>query len=147
MNCSHCSDGSGLKKASIGKLLLRIGIGVIFIYAGYFKLTHAAMVAPMFESLFGAGWLGTLVGLVELITGILVLVGFQTAVAGALQVIIMIVAIWTSHIGPDKGFTDVQFPMLVLLGSAAIALMSPGHYSVARCMCKHDGVAPVAPQV
>lgn len=134
MYCSTCSSGALRgKMACVGKLLIRIAVALVFIYAGYFKLTNTEIVTPMFEEIFGMGWLAVFVGLVEFIGGLLVLVGFQTTLAGALLSIIMVVAIVTSHLG--QGFTALQFPLVILLLTLAVTFMDPGRYSVNKCLC------------
>jgi len=119
--------------ACAGKLLIRIGLGVIFIMAGWVKLNALDMVNPYFESMFGLPYLGTLVALIEFFGGILILVGYQTMAAGVLLSIIMIVATLKVHL--KGGFPDYQFTLLLALTTLGIAMIGPGRYSVAKCLC------------
>lgn len=119
--------------ACAGKLLIRIGLGVIFIMAGWVKLNALGMVNPYFESMFGLPYLGTIVALIEFFGGILILVGYQTKVAGVLLSIIMVVATLKVHL--KGGFPDYQFTLLLALVTLGIAMIGPGRYSVEKCLC------------
>jgi putative oxidoreductase len=93
-------------------LIARILLAVLFILAGYGKLTNIGGTAAYFESLGLPN--GTLVawasGLFELIAGLLVLVGFQTRLAAAALAVFCAVAGYLGHYG--QGGDD---PVLVLM--------------------------------
>ncbi|MFO8030184.1 MAG: DoxX family protein [Cyclonatronaceae bacterium] len=118
------------KNRDIALLLLRIGVGVIFIVAGWGKLTGIEGVQAFFGSV-GIplpGLMAWIVALVEFVGGIMVLVGSYIRVPAILLAIIMVVAIITTKIGDDFGAYRVD--ALLLLMSAALALMGPGRLSV-----------------
>ena len=121
-------------------LVARVLLAIIFITAGYAKLTNIAGTAGYFESLGLPN--GTLVawasGLFELIAGIMILVGFQTRIAAAALAIFSVVAGYLGHYG--QGGDDA---MLALMHSQAfmkdlglaggfmlLALHGPGALSV-----------------
>ena len=104
------------KLAMYGDFLVRIVAGLIFIFAGYGKLFGA----PGIEGFTGMltsigfpfpGFWAVLVGIVELVGGILLLVGLCNKVSAALLSIVMLVAIITVHI--PNGWNDTRFPLLL----------------------------------
>lgn len=133
MNTCSCSTG-GSKLPCVGKLLIRIAVAAVFIYAGYGKFAMADVAQAGFEALFGAAWLSSVVGAVEIIAGVMILVGFQVRIAGVVLAIIMIVAILTAHKG--QSFGEIMLPFTMLLTSLGLAFMGPGCLSVERCTKK-----------
>lgn len=119
--------------ACLGKLFIRIGLGAVFIMAGWIKLNALGMVNPYFESMFGLPYLGTLVALIEFFGGLLLIVGYQTTVTGILLSIIMIVATLKVHL--SGGFPEYQFTLVLAFTTLGIALIGPGRYSVEKCIC------------
>ncbi len=114
----------------VALLLLRIGVGIVFIYAGWGKLTGIEGVQGFFGSL-GipmAGLMAWVVAIVEFVGGIMVLAGAFIRIPAILLAIIMIVAIITTKIG--EPFPAYRVDLLLLLMSSALALMGPGSYSV-----------------
>jgi putative oxidoreductase len=86
-------------------LLARIVLGWIFIGAGWAKLGNLDGVAGFFASLGipAAGFMALLVGVVELVGGLMVLVGLGTRLASIPLGIIMIVALTTAKAGDITG--------------------------------------------
>ncbi len=114
----------------VALLLLRLGVGIIFIYAGWGKITGIENTQAFFGGL-GipmAGLMAWVVALVEFIGGIMVLAGAFIRVPAILLAIIMVVAIITTKIG--EPFPAYRVDLLLLLMSAALALTGPGRYSV-----------------
>ncbi len=114
----------------IAMLLLRIGVGIIFIVAGWGKLTGIEGVQGFFADI-GiplAGLMAWVVALVEFAGGIMVLLGAYIRVPAILLAIIMVVAILTTKLGQD--FSAYRLDMMLLFASAALALIGSGGYSV-----------------
>ncbi len=114
----------------IALLLLRIGVGVIFIVAGWGKLTGIEGVQGFFGNL-GIplpALMAWVVALVEFVGGIMVLAGAYIRIPAILLAIVMVVAIITTKIGQE--FTAYRLDMMLLLVNAALALMGAGKYSV-----------------
>ncbi|TVQ71323.1 MAG: DoxX family protein [Balneolaceae bacterium] len=110
--------------------LLRIGVGIIFILAGWGKLTGIEGVQGFFGNI-GIplpGLMAWVVAIVEFVGGIMVLAGAFIRIPAILLAIIMVVAIITTKIG--EPFAAYRVDLLLLLMSAALALMGPGRYSV-----------------
>jgi putative oxidoreductase len=93
-------------------LVARILLAILFILAGYGKLTNIGGTAGYFESLGLPN--GTLVawasGLFELIAGILVLVGFQTRIAAAALAVFCVAAGYLGHYG--QGGDDAMLALM-----------------------------------
>jgi uncharacterized membrane protein YphA (DoxX/SURF4 family) len=60
--------------------------------------------------------------------GVLLIVGFWTRLAAALQLPIMLSAVVMVHW--RQGFDHVEFPLLVLIATLAIALRGPGRLAI-----------------
>ena len=111
-------------------LLLRIGVGVIFIVAGWGKITGIEGTQGFFGDI-GIplpGLMAWVVALVEFVGGILVLVGAYIRIPAILLAIIMLVAILTTKLGQD--FSAYRLDAMLLLVNVALALMGSGGYSV-----------------
>lgn len=131
--CNMCSSRRA-EIACAGKLLIRIGVGLVFVMAGWVKLNALGMVNPYFENMFGLPYLGTLVAVIEFVGGLLMIVGYQTLVAGVLLSIIMAVATIKVHLA--GGFAEYQLTLLLGLTALGIGLIGPGRYSVEKCLCR-----------
>jgi putative oxidoreductase len=129
---------SKLHAPCMGMFILRLVIGGIFIYSGYYKLTNMGMTVAGFETMgFGAFWAWA-VALIEFIGGIAVVAGVFTKISGLLLSIIMIVAIVKVHLA--GGFASVQGPLTILAGTIAITLCNCGSWNLKKAcgMCNHD---------
>ena len=118
---------------NIGLFILRLVIGGIFIYAGYFKLTHMDQAIAGFASMgFSTFWVWV-VALAELLGGVAFILGMFTRLAGALFAIIMLVVIF--KVKWAAGFTAWQFDLLLLAGSLAVIFTGAGKYGICKT-CK-----------
>jgi putative oxidoreductase len=117
-------------------LILRVVLGIIMIYHGWPKLTNLGgtiegfsgmgIPAPAIAAIFAT--------LVEVVGGLLVLVGAFADIAGLMFAIDMLGAITFVH--AKNGFSasegGVEFPLALLAMALAIALAGPGRYAVGR---------------
>lgn len=114
------------KLKPLGLLLLRLGLGVIFMYHGFPKLFgNTQQTVAAFVKLGLPGYLAYVAGVVEFFGGCLLIIGLFTRLAGLLLAATMAVAIWKAHLG--KGLLAVgeyEFPLA--LGVGAFALMTCG---------------------
>jgi putative oxidoreductase len=108
------------------QLLLRCGLGIVFIYHGYPKLfTEREQFFRFFEHIGFPAYLVYFVGALELVGGGLLIVGLLTRVIALLLSIEMGVAIYKVHL--VKGLLAVSFYQLPLIvGLAAFILMAVG---------------------
>lgn len=133
-----------MKNKDIALLLLRIGVGVIFIVAGWSKLSGIEGVQGFFGNI-GiplAGFMAWVVAIVEFVGGIMILLGYKVEAPGILLAIVMLVAIFTVKMSGDNGFSGMRLEIMLLLASLAIAMMDTGKYSVEAMMSKSSGPAP-----
>ncbi len=125
---------------SIFLLLIRIIWGHQFIYTGFGKLLNLDKVTRFFETLgvphpeFNA----VLVGVVELVCGLFILVGFASRMAAIPLIIIMVTAIGYAH---SHVFHDLKFiadpsnlvreaPFPFLMAAVIIFIFGPGRISI-----------------
>lgn len=123
-------NGSSNTKHDIALLLLRIGVGVIFIVAGWGKITGIEGVQGFFGNL-GiplAGLMAWVVAIVELVGGIMVLLGAYIRIPALLLAIVMIVALFTTKLGGE--FSAARLDLMLLLTSLALFFLGSGSYSV-----------------
>ena len=119
-------------------LLLRIGVGLIFIMAGYGKLTGIEGVVGFFGNI-GIPMpsiMAWVVAIVEFVGGIMVLVGYRIQIPAVLLAIIMLVAIITVKLGADNVFQSMRLELMLLLASLFIATSGSGKYSLDDSMGK-----------
>ncbi len=131
--------------ADVGLLILRIGLGVVFIYHGYPKMPFPK--SPMGGPKGFGGFLKQMgipvpvlmawvVALVEFVGGFLLIVGFATRLIALLLAINMVVAIWKAKIGTMKvGFsaqqaTGWEFDFALLVAGLALFFTGPGRLAL-----------------
>lgn len=127
------SNSSLSKNHDLALLLLRIGVGIVFVVAGWGKLNGIEGVQGFFGDL-GipmAGIMAWVVALTEFIGGLMVLVGFKARIPNLLLAFIMVVAIFTTKIGDfDISSAGVRVDVLMLLITLSLAIMGSGGYSI-----------------
>lgn len=123
---------SGLN--SIAVLIGRIFISILFILAGWAKLTAISGTAGYFGSL-GLPMptvTAVLVGLIEFLGGIAILVGFQTRIAAVIVALFTIGATLVAHMDFSDGLNVMmtQKNLAIAGGLLALAAYGAGSYSV-----------------
>jgi putative oxidoreductase len=114
----------------LGLLLLRLGIGVIFISHGYPKLIHPNAMRGMFVQHGLPPYFAEISAVLEVFGGGLLILGLFTRIAALLLAIEMAVAIWKVHSG--GGYLAVhnyEFPLAVAVGCFALATVGAGRLS------------------
>ena len=108
------------KISQFGEFFTRIVIGVIFILAGYGKL-FATPGIEGFSGMLGGlgfplpGFLAILIGVIELVGGIMLLLGLWTTVSASLLSVIMLVAVITVHF--KDGWAGYRYQLLLLVAT------------------------------
>lgn len=127
---------------SVGLLVLRVGLGVVFLAHGIKHLQGREKTTRWFASLGfkapGFQWLASTA--TEIGAGVLLIVGLLTGLAAAGVIGIMFVAFWTVH--RKAGFfitafmkegIDVEgyeYVMMLSVAALALAIAGPGEYSI-----------------
>ena len=128
-----------LKSDNLAKLLLRVAVGGLMIFHGFFKLTHG--IGAIEGMLTGRGWPGYFAYAVyvgEILAPILIIIGLRTRLAALVVAIDMVVAIWLVHaanlftVKETGGAWAIEIEAFCLLASLAIFFAGGGQYSVSR---------------
>jgi uncharacterized membrane protein YphA (DoxX/SURF4 family) len=120
---------------SLGLLILRLSLATIFIHQGWVHLANIHGTIAFFGKLGLPAFVAYLVGIVELVGGILALFGIWTRLAALGFVAIMIGVFYStpSHGGFLSGH-DYEFALAG--ASLALSLLGSGGYSVHAWFCK-----------
>jgi putative oxidoreductase len=124
------------KLANLGTLILRVGLGIVFIAHGQLKvfvfgLAHAAEV---FIGHGVPGWTAYPVAFIEIVGGIMLITGFGTRLVSPLLFCIAFMAGWV-HLDNGWNYTSPpnggwEYGMFLAVASAAVALLGPGSHTL-----------------
>jgi len=115
----------------LGLLLLRLGLGIIFISHGYPKLLHPDAVRGMFVQHGLPSYFAEVSGVLEVFGGGLLILGLLTRIAALLLAIEMAVAIWKVHSGGGYlAIHNYEFPMALAVACFALATVGAGRASL-----------------
>jgi len=107
----------------VGLLLLRVAVGVTAVVQGGAYLSDPG----------GGSLEARLAGLIVIASGVSLLIGFLTPVAGALMALTTIGIAWSWVPPPASNLFNAPLPaFLVVIIAAAIALLGPGALSIDR---------------
>ncbi len=127
-----------LNNNDLGKLLLRVSVGMLLLFHGINKLQHGynfvetmlvkAKLSPYFSH-------GILAG--ELFAPLLMVLGYYTRPAALLQVVVMIMAVYLVHSHDLLTFSEhggyaLELQALYFFGSLAVFFLGAGRYSISR---------------
>jgi putative oxidoreductase len=122
--------------ADLGRLLLRLGLGVFILFHGIAKLRGG--IDPIVGMVTGVGLpgfvaYGVYVG--EVLAPVLVILGWYSRIGALLIAINMVAAVGLAHRADlfklaDTGGYALELQALYLIAAIALALMGPGRFSV-----------------
>lgn len=126
------------KLKGFSKLLLRLVVGGIFVYAGWMKLQNPAMVQGMLAGMnfplpVVMAWV---LSLSEFIFGLLVVLGAFTCVSTLPLMFVMLVAFLTVHIKDGLTNSMTQQVLLIFASLLNLCASGAGKYSVDAMMDK-----------
>jgi putative oxidoreductase len=128
------------KLKPVALLLLRLGLGLIFIYHGYPKLfTHAHEALRQFPKMGFPSYFAYIAGVVEFFGGWLLALGLFTRIAALFLAGEMAIAIIRVHL-PQGGLTAVsnyQLPLALAVASFALVAVGAGAISFDRAIFKN----------
>ena len=123
----------------LGKLLLRIGIGVVLLFHGVFKIMHG--VGWLKGLLEAHGWPGFLIYgpyLAEVVAPALIIIGIRTRL-GALVVVFNMIAAFVLVLGGQVfivkeggGGWAIELEVLLLLCSLTLFFIGGGRYGITK---------------
>jgi putative oxidoreductase len=124
----------GLNQQNVALLIIRIGLGGIFVIAGIQKLVDMQMTTMMFSQMgIGAFWAWA-VAIVETLGGVSVLLGMGTMIAAAALAVVMLVA--TIVMAKVGGIMGAMGPFAYFFTSVALVFSGAGKYSMeSKCPC------------
>jgi putative oxidoreductase len=132
----------------LGLLLVRVALGIIFIFHGYPKLLHQGAGMQGFFVQHGLpGYFVYVAGILEAFGGGLLILGLFARAAGLLLAIEMAVAIWKVHSG--GGLMDVhnyEFPLTLATVCLLIATTGAGMISLDWPLFESGGSRSRAPE-
>jgi putative oxidoreductase len=128
------------KLKPLGLLLLRLGLGIIFIHHGYPKLfTHTQEFLQAFPHMGFPSYFVYIAGVLEFFGGILLIAGLFTRISALLLAGEMAIAIWRVHL-PQGGFMAVdnyQLPLALAVAAFALVTVGAGAISLDRAIFKN----------
>ena len=133
--------GRLVRTQGLGLAILRVVTGIVFLMHGGQKLVQVGPGNFGSQALAGLGvplpvFMGYVVTFVELIGGILLIVGLFTRLVAILLAVDMLVAILTVHL-PNGFFMSnngFEFTLLLLTAAVALAVSGPGEASLDRTL-------------
>jgi putative oxidoreductase len=131
----HRIDAALLPRAALGPLVLRVGLGLVFLAHGYAKIAIFTLpgTAKYFQAFGLPGWAAYPVMLVELVAGAALVLGFHARLAAAVLVPVMLGAL-VPHLGNGWMFTGSgggwEYPALVLLALVAQVFLGAGALAI-----------------
>jgi len=120
----------------LGKLLLRITLGVLILMHGIAKLNGGLSgITGMVEAQGLPGFLGYAVLIGEVVAPLMLIAGFHARIGGLLVAVNMLVAIVLAHMGQlaslnGQGGWALELQGMFLGTALVVALIGPGRFSV-----------------
>jgi len=113
-------------------LLLRCGVGVVFIYHGYPKLFgNTEKFVESFQTLGLPAYFVYLAGVIEFCGGLAIALGLFTPVVGIILLLEMAVAMWKYNFNEGiYAVREYELPLILGLASLALAATGAGKFSL-----------------
>lgn len=123
------------KNPDVAILILRIFIGAVFIVHGVLKLKNIPGTEGFFQMIGLAPWMGVMVGVVEVLAGLSMMLGYFTFASSIAIVAIMLVAIFKVKM-PMGGIMAAEIDLAMLVSALVIFMTGAGKYSLGNnCGC------------
>jgi putative oxidoreductase len=113
-------------------LLLRCGLGLVFIYHGYPKLFGSTeRLVESFQSIGLPAYFVYVAGVIEFFGGLAIALGLFTPVVGIILLLEMAVAMWKYNFNEGiYAVREYELPLVLGLASLAVAATGPGKFSL-----------------
>ncbi|GAA5120644.1 DoxX family protein [Alloalcanivorax gelatiniphagus] len=125
-----------MQNADVGKLVLRLALGIMILLHGIFKLQHGVSgISGMLQGVGLPGFLAYGVFIGEVIAPIMVIIGYQTRIGAAIIVGNMLVAIALAHMGQlfalgGNGGWAIELQGMYLFTAVALCFLGSGRYAM-----------------
>ncbi len=128
------------KLKPLALLLLRLGLGLIFVYHGYPKLfTHMRETVEAFPRMGFPSYFAYIAGIVEFFGGWLLVLGLFTRIAALLlagEMAIVIIRVQIPH-GGVLALSNYQLPLALAVGAFGLVAVGAGAVSLDRAIFKN----------
>jgi len=120
----------------IGKLILRLSVGILLLMHGLFKLIHGiAGISALIQANGWPAWIAYGVYIGEIIAPALLILGLLTRASALVIVLNMLLAVYLAHSHQlfqltKSGGWLLELQGLYLFGALAIALLGAGRFSI-----------------
>jgi putative oxidoreductase len=120
------------KLKPISLLLLRVALGVIFIFHGLPKLTHTQQWVQNFGHMGFPGYFAYIAGIFEVFGGAMLILGLFTRIAGLLLTIEMGIAVSMVHglLSNPTNVKNYEFPLALCASCFVLATVGAGLISI-----------------
>jgi putative oxidoreductase len=124
------------KLKPLALLLLRVVLGVVFLYHGLPKLSHAQQWTQNFAHMGFPGYFAYIAGVLEVFGGAILILGMFTRMAGLLLAIEMGVAVVKVHglIAHPSNVHGYEFPLVMCASSFVLAALGAGLISIDQAL-------------
>lgn len=126
----------GHHKPEGGVLILRLVIGILFISAGWHKVSDISATITGFASLGFTPFQAYLVAWVELLGGLLLVLGILIKPTCVALATVMAVAVFGTPFHPRDIYFGHDYQFILLVFFLALYIMGPGKYSLAHLWLK-----------
>ena len=125
------------KSEDLGKLILRISVGLVLVFHGYNKILNGVeWLKGQVTQLGLPAFVAYGVYLGEVVAPLMVLIGFRTRIAAPVIVMNMVMAIFIAHrnqvfaLKEAGGGWAIELDALILLGALAIFFLGGGKFAL-----------------
>lgn len=131
--CGNNCKCENLRLPDLGILLIRLGVGIVFLVHGYQKLMALDGTIGFMGKLGVPSILVYLVVAIEFLGGIAMILGLCSRLAGILIAAVMVGAIYLVKF--NAGFTGgYEFDLVLLLSALGITFLGSGKYSLEKML-------------
>jgi putative oxidoreductase len=133
------------KLKPLGLLLLRVTLGVIFVYHGYPKLFgHTRDAMQSFAHMGLPGYFVYIAGVIEFFGGLMLIAGLFTRVAGLLLAAEVAVGLWKVHniISNPMAVQNYELPLVLAVSTFALATVGAGLISFDQALFREGRSSP-----
>jgi uncharacterized membrane protein YphA (DoxX/SURF4 family) len=117
-----------MRKPDVGLLLIRLAVAMVFLSHGVGKFINLDGSIVFFDGL-GLGPIFVyLVGIAEIVGGLMMLLGFGTQIAGLMLAVVMVGSILLFKL--PGGFSKMEIDLVMLLASLGLAFSDNGKYAI-----------------